>query len=749
MESSPPARRGNRARFEANIQSASDACVMNFYYHMYGSTMGRLQVKLNGDVLFSKSGNQGNQWKLGSVPIAKGNAAIEFVAIRGSYRMSDIAIDDVTFTTGCSTVTPAQLTTDFETDIGMWNSRGTLEWTRQSGNISSSTGTGPSGDHTTGNGTYVHVETSGKHVDDQAKFEANTLSMSDSCVMNFYYHMHGSTTGKLEVKLNGNVLFSQYGDQGNQWKHGSVKIVKGNAAIQFVATLGSGDKSNIAVDDVRFTKECTATPEQLTTDFETDFGKWNSQGTLQWTRRSGSTTSSNTGPRGDHTTGSGTYVYLDTSGKNPGDRAIFAASTQSASDACTMKFYYHMYGSTIGTLEVYLNGKIAFSKSGNRRNRWKMGSVYIAKGNAVIQFVATRGSARKSDIAVDDVTFTTGCTTTIKATPEQLATDFETDNGMWFSPGKLQWKRLSGNTPTSYTGPSGDHTTGNGKYLYVDASGKNPGDQSRFEANTRSASDYCIMNFYYHMEGFSMGKLEVKINGIVLFSKSGNQRDQWKQGSVNIAKGNATIQFVATRGRGYRSDIAIDDVTFSTGCTSPNFVPGAVFIPVTGSIVAPEQLATDFETNNGKWNSQGTIQWRRQSGSALPPNTGPSRDHTTGNGNYLYMVSTWEKTGDQARLEANTRSASDSCDMNFYYHMYGLMMGKLEVKLNEKVAFSQSGDKGDQWRMGSVKIGQGNVAIQFVATRGRSPMSDIAIDDITFSPGCTTTIPVTSPNAGT
>ncbi|XP_074645962.1 MAM and LDL-receptor class A domain-containing protein 1-like [Tubulanus polymorphus] len=462
-----------------------------------------------------------------------------------------------------------KLANDFETGMGMWKSQGTLWWRRRSGGTSSSK-TGPSGDHTTGKGWYVYVETSGKHEGDQGKLEANTQSLSDACVMNFHYNMYGSTMGKLEVKLNGNVVFSKSGDQGNQWKQGSVTIAKGNAAIQFVATRGSGYMSDIAIDDITFSARCgPVAPGQLATDFETDNGMWNSQGTLQWTRRWGNSGSIYTGPRRDHTTGHGWYMHMRTYERPQGDQARLEANTRSASDSCVMNFYYHMYGAVMGRLEVKLNGNVVFSKSGDQGNQWKHGSVPIPKGNAAVQFVATRPKSWLSDMGIDDVSFSTGCssvtvapTATPTVTPGRLDTDFETDNGMWNSHG--QWTRRSGGTYTSRTGPSADHTTGRGMYVYMEASGKIPGHQARLEASTQSASDSCVMNFYYHMYGGSqMGKLEVKLNGRVVFLKSGNQGNQWKRGSVNIPKGNTKIEFVATRGSGYESDIAIDDVTSS------------------------------------------------------------------------------------------------------------------------------------------------------------------------------------------
>ena len=37
---------------------------LRFYYHMYGNSMGTLKVKLSGQVIFSKSEDQGNKWHM-------------------------------------------------------------------------------------------------------------------------------------------------------------------------------------------------------------------------------------------------------------------------------------------------------------------------------------------------------------------------------------------------------------------------------------------------------------------------------------------------------------------------------------------------------------------------------------------------------------------------------------------------------------------------------------------------------------
>jgi len=46
--------------------------------------------------------------------------------------------------------------------------------------------------------------------------------------------------------------------------------------------------------------------------------------------------------------------------------------------------------------------------------------------------------------------------------------------------GDFVWKRWSGSTPSELTGPTGDHTTGSGFYVYAEATGRVAGDKARF-----------------------------------------------------------------------------------------------------------------------------------------------------------------------------------------------------------------------------------------------------------------------------
>ena len=61
IETSSPRVRGDNAILSKTVSLSGSSC-LSFYYHMYGSSMGSLKVRVGGQQVFSKSGNQGNQW---------------------------------------------------------------------------------------------------------------------------------------------------------------------------------------------------------------------------------------------------------------------------------------------------------------------------------------------------------------------------------------------------------------------------------------------------------------------------------------------------------------------------------------------------------------------------------------------------------------------------------------------------------------------------------------------------------------
>ena len=71
IEASNPRIPGNVARLASPVlcgsASRTQGCI-KFAYHMYGSTMGSLQVKIGKSRKWIASGNQGNQWNIVAIP---------------------------------------------------------------------------------------------------------------------------------------------------------------------------------------------------------------------------------------------------------------------------------------------------------------------------------------------------------------------------------------------------------------------------------------------------------------------------------------------------------------------------------------------------------------------------------------------------------------------------------------------------------------------------------------------------------
>jgi len=135
---------------------------------------------------------------------------------------------------------------------------------------------------------------------------------------------------------------------------------------------------------------------------------------------------------------------------------------------------------------------------------------------------------------------------------------------------QTDWCPYSGSTPNNpYTGPSSDHTSGTGNYMYVEA--------TSCYNHTAYLTSACVditglgaptLEFYYHMYGSNMGELHIDIwygnhwVNDIMTPVSGDQGNQWHKAVVSLIpyKSVTKIRFRAVVGSSYRSDMAIDDV---------------------------------------------------------------------------------------------------------------------------------------------------------------------------------------------
>ncbi|CAC5365364.1 unnamed protein product [Mytilus coruscus] len=139
------------------------------------------------------------------------------------------------------------------------------------------------------------------------------------------------------------------------------------------------------------------------------------------------------------------------------------------------------------------------------------------------------------------------------------------------SNGTYIWKKGSGSTKTTFTGPSKDHTnvSETGFYVYSDANGGKRRDVALLTSGPIVSRPKQCLSFWYHMYGDDIGRLKVfQLNNVKgkekrIFLKKSNQSDAWYQATIDLNKivGTYQIRFEAIHGNGPKGDIALDDIS--------------------------------------------------------------------------------------------------------------------------------------------------------------------------------------------
>ncbi|HRZ76066.1 MAG TPA: S8 family serine peptidase, partial [Bacteroidales bacterium] len=137
----------------------------------------------------------------------------------------------------------------------------------------------------------------------------------------------------------------------------------------------------------------------------------------------------------------------------------------------------------------------------------------------------------------------------------------------------IDWRVVQGITPTSGTGPLGDHSTtnGSGNFIYLEPSGDCYGREALVVSPCLDLSgmQHPVLDFWYNMSGADMGGLHVDLMTQaewildVVPPVTGNQGQGWKKGVVDLGSYTGSVVAVRFRGitgNGNLSDLAIDDV---------------------------------------------------------------------------------------------------------------------------------------------------------------------------------------------
>jgi hypothetical protein len=452
IEGSSPIETGFKAILESTLflPTPSYGICLDFWYHMYGTGIGSLNVYLNisnaSSLIWTQNGNKGNMWKNAQVTIISAKYfRINIEAIRGNSIYSDIAIDDLDFMEKSCTLSPADanpsnqitipiITTTrslrptslydctFETGYCIWSPspESTFNWTRAQG-LGGSQIAGPIDyDHTLGisDGWYIFTSIANKRQTDISRIEG---SLSSTRCMEFYYYF--STNGKYKFSIYvkvGNQLglpiWSRSSSQGNFWRLGRVTVNSASTykiVMEVSNVVNGGLEDKIAIDDVYFTlgacqdssdvnKLCTFSSDTCgyTIDTKSNF-QWslflpetrlldfNSENENEFLSKV------NPIPIYDHTTdgvGSG-YIYVDTRGFRPNETATLTSklyapfSTDNPTEASRcVEFYFYIQGTNV----VRLNLKTNAPPSTTKNTIWSRDydhSSYWWKGEANIKLI--------------------------------------------------------------------------------------------------------------------------------------------------------------------------------------------------------------------------------------------------------------------------------------------------------------------------------------------------------------------------
>ena len=132
-----------------------------------------------------------------------------------------------------------------------------IDWRTNSGSTASS-GTGPSSG-TGGSGKYLYLEASGNCEFQEALLYTPCIDLAGSIApeLRFAYHMNGPNQGSLEVAIfNGSswsILFTQTGNQGNNWNNVAIDISSytGDTVLfRFKGITGDNYQSDMAIDAI-------------------------------------------------------------------------------------------------------------------------------------------------------------------------------------------------------------------------------------------------------------------------------------------------------------------------------------------------------------------------------------------------------------------------------------------------------------------------------------------------------------------
>lgn len=187
------------------------------------------------------------------------------------------------------------------------------------------------------------------------------------------------------------------------------------------------------------------------------------------------------------------------------------------------------------------------------------------------------------------------------------------------------WTVWTGATGSLNTGPSGDHTSGSGNYIYLETSSPCFGsdDTAHVESPIVDATGFSnfYMGFWRHLYGSTMGNLHIDgrtvVGGVpgpwtlnVVPPYTGNL-DQWLGDTIDLsayAGGQFQIRFRGTSSTNFYGDMALDDISFFP-LASLDLAAVAVNSPTGAVSPGPNPVSVSIRNLGVNTITSATINW--------------------------------------------------------------------------------------------------------------------------------------------
>lgn len=606
------AKQGEKAvLLSADLQAEEWSC-LRLVYQITASSQPRsepsqlsLYVRLedeNFDRLLWSAKEPSDSWLIASLDLQNSPKKFQILieGVLGQGNTASIALFEIKMTTGYC------IECDFEENhlcgfVNRWNPN--VNWFVGGGNIRSSHSALPQ-DHTFQSelGHYMYVDSVYvKHFQEVAQLISPMTMAPMSGCLSFYYQLQQGNDNVFSLYTrDGSGLYEEI------WKMDTPGSATWNLAevelsapypmeIIFEVAFNGPKGGYVALDDIAFSpvhcQNHTAMPfstAEASCDFEADLCNfYQDKEGPGWTRVK---VRPNMYRAGDHTTGLGYYLLANTRlTSQPGYIGrLYGPSLPGNLQYC-LRFYYAIYGflKMSDTLAVYIfeeNHVVqekVWSVLESPRGVWTQAEVTFKKPmpTKVVFMSLCKSFWDCGLVALDDITIQLGsCWASERLPPPPGECTFEQDECAFTQEEKNRssWHRRRGETPTSYTGPKGDHTTGVGYYMYIEASHMVYGQKALLLSRPlRGVPGTHCLTFFYHMYGAGTGLLSVYLREgggrgeTLLWRRRGEQSISWLRAQVQYSGPRQhQIIFEAIRGMSIRSDIAIDDVKFQAGpCT--------------------------------------------------------------------------------------------------------------------------------------------------------------------------------------